>query len=593
MALDRRALLQASLATLAAGGAGRAAAAAEPGTLRVAFNLAETGFDPPQVSDIVSITVHQHIFESPLAYDHLARPAALVPRTALALPEVDDGGRRYVVTLRPGILFADDPAFGGRPRELVAQDYVYSIKRYYDPALKSEHLYLFENAGILGLSELRAKVLKSRDPFPYDVEVPGLRALDRHRFEVRLARPDPRFIHQFTNMPAVAREVVQAHAAADLMAHPVGTGPFRLASWRRSSRIVLERNPRWRGLTLGPAPADADADTREVAADLAGRTLPLLKRVEIQIIEDSQPRWLSFVGGDLDTITVPPTLAPVALQGDALAPYLRQRGVRLRRRVGADVSHTFFNCADPVIGGTTPAQVALRRAVALAYDNVTEVRTLRRGQAVVAQSMVPPLTFGHDAALRSESGTGGLARARALLDTYGFVPRAPGGWRARPDGTPLTLRLAGTADQLGRETNEYWRARMQLLGVDIAFDSAPFGELIKRSLAGQLMMWSFSWQAAQPDADFFLGLAYSRNLDQSNDARFQWPAYDRLYEAQRALPDGPERLRAIRTATRMMLAYMPYLPHAHSIASELRHAHVRGALSHPFQRDTWLYTDTG
>jgi len=143
----RRRELVASSTAIAVAPAVRAA----PGkTLRVAMNIAPAGFDPPQVSDGTSVTVCAHIFESPLTYDYLARPVQLRPRTASVLPEVSADFRPFVFTLRPGILFADDPVFKGCPRELVAADFVDSVKRYYDPGLKSEHLYKFENAKIGG-----------------------------------------------------------------------------------------------------------------------------------------------------------------------------------------------------------------------------------------------------------------------------------------------------------------------------------------------------------------------------------------------------------------------------------------------------------
>ena len=115
-----------------------------PRVLRYAFPVAETGFDPAQVSDLYSATVIAHIFDSPLQYDFLARPAALRPATAAALPEVSPDGMAIRVRIRPGIFFADDPAFGGRPRELTAADYVYSIKRHYDPRWRSPSLGTFE-----------------------------------------------------------------------------------------------------------------------------------------------------------------------------------------------------------------------------------------------------------------------------------------------------------------------------------------------------------------------------------------------------------------------------------------------------------------
>lgn len=590
MPMQRRTLLQAGALTGIGAGVQPAHARAVPRTLRVAFNIPETGFDPLVASDQVSLRVVAHIFESPLAYEHLARPAKLVPLTAAAMPEVSADFRHFVFTIRPGIFFADDPVFGGRPRELVAADYVYSVKRFYDPALRTEHLYQFENAKILGLSELRRTALRTRTPFPYDTTVDGLRVLDRYRFEVRLAEPAPRFLAlwattQFTG--AVAREVVQAYAD-DLLAHPVGTGPFRLAQWRRASRIVLERNPRFREqIYQSDAPAD-DADAQAQAARLRGQRLPLLDRVEVSIIEESQPRWLAFLNGEHDVITpLPPDLASVALPGGQLAPYLAKRGVQLHRTLQATTTHTFFNCEDATVGGNSPQQVALRRAIALAFDSREEIRLVLQGQAEPAQAMIAPHCYGFEPDLRSEMGEASAVRARALLDLHGFVDRNGDGWRERPDGSPLLLRRAFPPDQRSRQQSELWAKRMRAVGLRMQFEVAPFSALIQRSLAGQLMMWGFSWGAGNPDGDFYLGLAYGPNAEQSNDARFRLAAFDRLYERQRVLPDGPERLALMHQATRLMLAYVPYIAHAHPYANDLMHAHVQGHRRHPFASDWW------
>ena len=131
------------------------ASAAEPKVLRYAFRVAETGFDPVQVTDLYSRIVVAGIFEAPLQFDYLARPFKLRPATTTGMPEVSADFKTLTFHIKPGIYFADDPAFKGKKRELVAQDYVYSIKRHYDPVWKSGNLYLLENAKILWLSELR------------------------------------------------------------------------------------------------------------------------------------------------------------------------------------------------------------------------------------------------------------------------------------------------------------------------------------------------------------------------------------------------------------------------------------------------------
>ncbi len=588
----KRRVLLATGAALAGGALPGAAgaAAAPPRTLRLAFNFAETGFDPPRVGDQSSFRVIAHIFEPPLTYDLLARPAVLVPLTAAALPEVSADFKRFVITLKPGIFFADDPVFQGRPRELVAADYVYTLKRYYDPAIRTEHLYAFENEKILGLSELRQQALKTKTPFPYDTEVAGLRALDRYRFEIVLAAPSPRFTQLLANVTcgAVAREVVQAYAD-DPNAHPVGTGPFRLAQWRRASRIVLERNPRFREQvfhTVGAAP-----ELQHHADALAGVRAPCVDRVEIDIIDESQPRWLAFLGGEHDVLTMPSDMGQLVMSGGRLAPFLQRQGVRAERNVNG-VAHTFFNCDDAVIGGYTPPRVALRRAVMLAFDSAEELRLVMHGQGEPAQGMIPPGCYGHDPALRSEMSTPSAARARALLDLYGYVDRDGDGWREQPDGQPLLLRIAFPPDRRARASSELWLKRMKAVGLRVKFEFAPFGELIRRSLAGQIMMWGFTWGSG-PDGDFFLGLAYGPNAEQSNDARFKLPAFDRLYDRQRGLPDGPERLALMRQAHRLMLAYVPYIAHYHPVTTELFRPRVQGPLRHPFNSDWYRWVQVG
>jgi ABC-type transport system substrate-binding protein len=204
--------------------------------------------------------------------------------------------------------------------------------------------------------------------------------------------------------------------------------------------------------------------------------------------------------------------------------------------------------------------------------------------------MVVPGVYGHDARLRSPAGSGDIAAAKALLDVYGYRDRDGDGWREHPDGSRLLLRLAGLNDARQRAINEQWLKQMKAIGLRIEFEPGMFGELAKNSLAGRLQMWSFAWSSQQSDGDFFLALAYGPNAGQSNDSRFSLPAYDRLYERQRALPDGPERLALMREAQRLLIAYAPLLPHSHALRVDLTQPGVIGYRRLPFTRDWWRYT---
>ena len=604
-ALTRRAVHRGGLALAlgavlpAAGAASRPRGDEAPGpatprqVLRYAFNVAESGFDPAQISDLYSSIIAGHIFEAPLAYDYLARPALLVPRTALALPEVADDFRSFTFRIRPGIYFADDPAFGGRSRELTAHDYVYAIKRHYDPRWKSPSLYVLENAQVLGMDRVRRDAVEGRRPFDYDREVEGLKALDRYTFRVRLAKPAPRFAHLFADhatMGAVAREVVEAYGDR-IAEHPVGTGPFRLVQWRRSSFMALERNPRFREMRFEARPAPDDAEGQALLARLRGRRLPLLDRVEVSIIEESQPRWLAFLNGEIDLVDVPLEFAHIAVPNGQLAPHLAKRGVRMTRQVAPDISVTYFQMEHPVVGGYTPEKVALRRAISLAYDVGEEIRQVRRGQALPAQGPIPPLTFGHDPGMVSEMSEFNRAKARALLDLYGYVDRDGDGWREQPDGQPLVLELASGSDLQARQFQELWKKHMDAVGLRMRFRIAQWPEQLKLSRAGKLMMWGVGYSASSPDGEDMLSMAYGPNAGSANHARFALPAFDRLYERIQVLLDGDERARLMQEASRLMIAYMPYKVHTHRIRTTLVQPWVQGVRPHPFARDFWQYVE--
>jgi ABC-type transport system substrate-binding protein len=562
--------------------------------LRYAFRVAETGFDPAQVNDLYSSNVNANIFDAPLTYDFLARPARFVPNTAEALPEISPDFRVFTFRIRPGIRFQDHPAFGGRPRELVAADYVYSIKRFFDPRLKSPRLYLLDNAAILGMAEIRRAALAGAK-FDYDREVEGVRALDRYTLQVRLGEPSPRFHLYFADnsfLGAVAREVAEAYDEKEVMAHPVGTGPFRLAQWKRSSRIVLERNPGYREDRYHCTPAADDAVGQAIAARLAGRRLPMLDRVEIYIVEENQPRWLAFLNREHDLVDeLPYDLADLVIPNGQLAPGLAKRDIRMDRSPRASVDMALFNMEHPVVGGYAPENVALRRAISLAYNVHDEIRLVRKGQSMASESPVSPLVTGYDTAFRSEMSTFDPARAKALLDTFGYLDRDGDGWRERPDGARLKLEMATQPDQLSRQIDELWKKHLAAVGIDLDFRAAKWPENLKNSRAGKLMMWRVGWTAAQPDGDTFLALGYGPNKGQANHARFDQPAYNALYAKQRTLPDGPQRDALFHAAKKLLVAYAPYKFVGHRIETSVFHPWVIGFRRHPFMRDFWKYVD--
>ena len=572
-----------------------AAAAAEPKVLRYAFRAAETGFDPSQLSDIYSRIVTAHIFEALYTYDHLARPAKIVPLIADGLPEISSDFKTFTVRLKRGIHFADDAVFKGSPREVTAQDFVYSIKRFADPALKSPGWTAYDDAGLLGLAALRTQAIKNKAPFDYDAPVEGLRALDRYTLQFKTAQARPRLVQQALAgsdlYGAMAREVVE-HYGDKIAAHPVGTGPFVLAAWRRSSQIVLARNPAYRERFFDAQPAPDDAEGQALLARFKGRRLPMVDRVEVAIIEEAQPRWLAFLAGEQDFLElVPEDFISQALPGGKLAPNLARRGMQAYQVQRADVTLTVFNMEDPLIGGYTPAKVALRRAIALALDTPSEIRLVRRSQAVPAQSLLVPHTIGYDPAFKSEMSDFDPARARALLDMFGYRDRDGDGWRELPNGQPMVIVRNTQSDSQYRQLDELWQKNLSAVGLKLQLKVAQWPENLKLARSGRFMMWPVGSSAAQPDGQEALQRFYGPAAGGQNLSRFKHAEFDRIYEQMQAMADGPEREALFLQTKRIAVAFMPYKNHVHRIVTDMAMPGLVGYRRPLFWQDWWQFVD--
>lgn len=600
--LRRRRLLQSAAASLAAVPAWAAppatGGAAGRKVLRLLFNGAETSLDPARISDIYSRAFTAHIFEALYGYDHLARPPKLVPVTADGMPEVSADFRVWTFRLKRGIRFPDDPAFRGRVRELQARDYVYAIQRTVDPANISPIEADTADLGIVGLKEAREAALKANKPFDYDRPIPGLRTLDSHTLRIELHEPRPRLIYALARadlLGGVAREAVEFYGK-DISEHPLGTGPFRLKSWRRSSRIVLERNPFYREVLYDAQPAPDDAEGQALLAKYKGRRLPLVDEVDVAIIEEFQPEWLAFLGHEVDALAgdtgqLPSQFAPLAVPGGKVAPNLARRGVRAYRQLAPDCVFTYFNMDDPVVGGMSPEQVALRRAISLAYDSREEIREIRKGEAILAQSPLLPHTTGYAPDFKSEMSDYDPARANALLDLYGFHDRDGDGWRERPDGTRLDLEVATEPEQIYRAYNELTQRGLKKIGLRATFKIQVWNENLKAAEAGKLMMWMLGNGASSPDGQGILSWLYGPQAGNGNLARFRMPEFDRLYERAQVLPDGPEREALFERAKRIAVAYMPYKVRAHRIFTDLVHPWVHGFRRPLFWSEWWHMVD--
>ena len=556
--------------------------AAPQKVLRLFLSTSETGLDPAAASDIATLSLLENLFDPLLRYDYLARPVKLRPNTATSMPEVSADGRSYTFRIRPGIHFTPDPAFKGNKREMTAQDYVYSIKRLYDPTLKSPWAYMFDGK-IVG-----DEALKSH--FSVDTPVEGLSAPDRYTLRIRLKEPDNNFLFYMATPASsvVAREVIEAYPG-QAGNHPVGTGPFMIGEWKRSDRIVLLANP-YSTAVFQATPGD-DPQDQAIAAALNGRRLPRVDRVEVKIAEEFQGRMLGFLNSEYDYLEqVPESMTDMVIREGQLKPELRARGMQLSRFPVLQTYYMWMNMNDPVVGGYSKDRIALRRAIALSYNSAEDIALLKRGFAIKAESPLPPNVLGYDPHYRSPVPYD-PALANALLDRHGYGQRDAEGFRRAPDGKPLTLTMHSEATVGGRLRDELWRKCLNAIGLRVVFRSDKKTEIIKASRLGKVTMFESNWIADFPDGDNFYQLLYGPNAGRANYARFNLPAYNERYEAARQLTDGPVRQKLYFEMNQLIHAYNPWVPLTHPVSADIRHPWLKNYKRHPVELTSWRYLD--
>ena len=564
--------------------------------VRTPVQSAEKGFDCVWESDEMTGTLCDNIFDSLLQYDHLARPIKLQPRAAWALPEISADGKTYTIKLKRGITFTDDPAFKGKKRELVTGDYVYSIKRMLDPKIKAQWQFLVDGK-LQGGDELVAEAKKTGS-FNYDKPIAGLEAPDPYTLIIRLTAPDYNLNYILT-MPAtsaVAREVVEFYGAG-FGEHPVGTGPYRLKDWRRASRVVLEANPDYREEYFESAGSDDPRDAL-IMAHLKGKRIPLVGRLEIYPVEEEQPRWLAFLNDDYDYIRpIPTPFIDTAMPGGKLAPNLAKRGMTTRPDEVAWITYTSFNMNEMidgkpnVLGGYTADKIALRRAISMAYPVEEEINIVEKNQVIKAWSPIAEGMAGFTDE-RTPTLEYNPAKAKALLDMYGYVDKDGDGWRDLPDGSPLVIDQGTTPDQRARSRNELWRRAMDAIGIRMTFDKVEkMPELRKQAQNGRVQMMTYGWIADYPDGENFLQLFWSKSIGGANYTMFALPEFDKLYEKIKTMPDSPERTAIYRRMVHMLWVYNPWRVNTLKQGTVLIQPWLLGYKKHPFGHAPWRYLD--
>lgn len=524
-------------------------------------------FDPIQISDVYSHDQAGKVYEALFEYHPYVRPYTLMPNLAEAMPKVSEDGLQYEIKILKGVRFQDDPCFkDGKGREFVVDDLIYSIKRLADPKNMAKGWWILDEK-IQGLNAWRAKH-KAAKKTDYTEEIPGLKKIDDHTIRFTLAKPFPQFIYALAMGQTfiVPREAVE-HYGEEFLNHPVGTGPFRLEK-NEPHRLTFVKNPTFREKFF---PSDGDEK-------YAGKKIPFLDRITVDIMVESQPRWMNFQRATLDFLFIPSDSFQEAVGADGkLRPELAKLGVEMTVDPLMDVTYTLFNFDNKLFRNKK-----LREAISLAYDRAEENKLFYNDTGIIAQSVIPPGMKGYEEDFKNPLVEYDLERAKKLLAEAGY-----------PNGTGLPeLTLEITNSTQIRQLAEHFALHMKRIGVKIKPIINTWPELSSKAHKSQFMLLSMAWLADYPDAENFLSLLYCPNKSPgSNAASYCDPEYDRKFEKAVLLQDSPERTKLYKELNRYVAREIPWIFSLHRTRHHLVHSWVRNFMFTEFSSTQFQYLD--
>ena len=531
------------------------------------------GFDPIMADDLYSGREIGKIYEGLLAYHWLKVPYELVPNLAEAMPEVSKDGITYTFKLRKGVVFQDDAAFpNGKGREVEASDFVYSIKRLADSKSQANGWWILDGK-LKGLNEWRDK----NEKLPvtnYAEEVEGLRAIDKYTLEFKLAKPFPQFLYAlamgFTSV--VSKEVVEKYGK-EFINHPVGTGPYILPKFDQGKRITYTKNPTFREKFY---PSDASPELKGLLGD-AGKRLPLVDKIVVHVMVESQPAWLKFNKGELDYYSIPKDNFASAIKNNTLAPDLSAKGINLIIAPQLDLTYTGFNFDNKLFHN-----VKLRRAMALAFDEVKSNELFYNNTSFSAQGPVPPGIAGNIKDYKNPYKGPNLEAAKKMLAEAGY-----------PDGKGLPEILYDIPDSTtSRQSGEFFQKQMEQIGIKIKISASPWPEFQAKLKKRGGQMFGLAWGADYPDAENFLQLFYGPNSSPgSNSTNYNNPEFNKQFEAAVMMQDSPARTAAYEKLNKFLAEEVVVIFNMHRQAYTLQQGWLKNYHNSDLSHDSYQYLD--
>ncbi len=405
---------------------------------------------------------------------------------------ISDDGKTYTFFIKTNVLFHNNPMFKGKHRAVKSQDFIYSLKRLFDPKTASPGAWV--------MNYLDKDTLDN-----------GFSALNDSVLIIQLKQAFPGFLG-ILSMPycsVVPKEVVEYYGKS-FRNHPIGTGPFYLKTWREGEKLVLRRNNNY------------------FEKNNKGDQLPYLEGVAIKFISDKQSEFLEFSKGRIDFISGIHT---------SYKDELLTRSGKLRKKYKSQIrlsKSPYLNTE--YLGFLVQSKKSIvhsnyiRKAINFGFDRKKMLSYLRNNIGIPAnQGFIPKGLASFDKNVKGFSYNKDSAFYYLKLAGYSNGQSLP------------SVTLTTTSDYV--DLCEYIQHELSEIGINITIDISSGATFRDQVATSKLDFFRGSWIADYPDAENYLSLFYSKNFAPNgpNYTHFKDSIYDQLYE--RSLLETKDSLR--------------------------------------------------
>lgn len=569
--------------------------------------------DPAVSYNSNEYTFIAQIYEPLFQYHYLLRPYQLTPLTAAAMPVVqylDSQGQalpsgsqdeaiiytEYLLSIKPNIQYQPHPALAkdvkgnyiyhrlttdaisrlntlydlpeAGSRELIADDYIYQIKRLADPKIQSPIAEIMKNY-IVGFDEFSKIVAKKQKAEIKTIDLTGVSVVNRYQYKIRIKGKYPQFMFWlampfFSPMPWEADAFYEQPGLADknikLDWYPIGTGAYLLAENNPNRRMVLSKNPLFHE-EFYPAEGEVGDQQKGLLKD-AGKALPFIDKEVFILEKESIPYWNKFLQGYYDASGIASDSFDQAIQftaggNVALTEDMIKKGIKLETAVTTSIYYLGFNMLDTTVGGNTESARKLRLAIAIAVDYEEYISIFTNGRGVPAQGLIPPGIYGN---AEGEAGINpyvydwvdGKPRRKPLQAALQLMQEAGYANGIDPKTkAPLVLHFDTTAVAIDdRPRLNWYRKQFEKIGIKLDVRGTDYNRFQEKMRTGNAQLFNWGWNADYPDPENFFFLLFGPNSKVShggeNAGNYQNPEFDRLFEKMRNMENSEQRFQIIQ-----------------------------------------------